>query len=182
MEEMIFHYQDAIRNYFTFSGRLSRRGFWLFYLAANIILILSASIDSKLAAGGLIFNLVALFHIIPYFSALARRLHDAGYATWMLIPCVVPLIAILYASAVSQKGPNRFGSEPVPYSREVSQNSTAKPRQPNVKPSSDKPSEPPIEKLERLTALRDKGAITDAQFDELKRQLLGTTPVQGRAL
>lgn len=179
MEEMVFFYQDAIQKYFTFSGRLSRRGFWFFYLAVNIILILALSVDSKLKAGGLIVNLVALLHVIPYFSALVRRLHDAGYASWMVIPCVVPLIAILYGSAVSQKGPNRFGPEPVPYSSDVDQNLTAKPRRAkDVKPSDYNGGEPPIEKLERLAALRDKGAITDAQFEKIKRQLLGE-PVQG---
>ncbi|WP_263493345.1 MULTISPECIES: DUF805 domain-containing protein [unclassified Mesorhizobium] len=127
-------------------------------------------------------NLVALIHIIPYFSALVRRLHDAGYSTWVAIPCIVPLIAFIFAVMASEKGPNEYGPEPGPYSSEAHQNPNATPQpmqplQAYVRPRDSKAGEPPIEKLERLAELRNKGAITDAEFEQMKHRLLGTTPI-----
>ncbi|TPO13718.1 DUF805 domain-containing protein [Mesorhizobium sp. B1-1-5] len=180
IEEIVFHYKNAVRNYATYSGRLSRKGFWYFYGTVNIILIVSLAVDSALKTD-IFLDLAVLFHIIPYFSALVRRLHDAGYSTWAVIPCMVPLIALIFASMASEKGPNEYGSPPVPYSPGARQNPNAMPQprplQAHARPGDFKTGEPPIEKLERLAELRNKGAITDAEFEEMKRRLLGANPV-----
>ncbi|WP_181170729.1 DUF805 domain-containing protein [Mesorhizobium sp. B2-6-2] len=181
IEEIVFHYKSAVRNYATFSGRLSRRGFWYFYGAVNIIVIVSLALDSMLSTD-IFLNLAVLFHIIPYFSALVRRLHDAGYSTWVVIPCIVPLIALIFALMASEKERNEYGSPPIPYSSGARQNpnAMARPRQPlqaHARPGDSKTAEPPIEKLERLAELRNKGAITDDEFEEMKRRLMGANPV-----
>ncbi|MBZ9864239.1 DUF805 domain-containing protein [Mesorhizobium sp. CA15] len=181
IEEIVFHYKNSIRNYATFSGRLSGRGFWYFFGAINIIVIVSLAVDSMLRTD-IFLNLAVLFHIIPYFSALVRRLHDAGYSTWVVIPCIVPLIALIFALMASEKGPNEYGSPPVPFSPRARQNPNPmlQPKQPlqaHARNGDSKSGEPPIEKLERLAELRNKGAITDAEFEEMKRRLLGANPV-----
>ncbi|TPK87053.1 DUF805 domain-containing protein [Mesorhizobium sp. B2-4-13] len=126
-DEIVFHYKSATRNYAVSSGRMSRRAFWYFYGAIAIISAVSLSIDPLLETD-IFFPLTVLVHIVPHFSALVRRLHDVGYATWVVIPCVVPPIAFVFAAMASEEGPNEYGPQPAPYSSEASQTPTLRRR------------------------------------------------------
>ncbi|MGX5846671.1 DUF805 domain-containing protein [Mesorhizobium sp. PL10] len=175
--EIVFHYKSAIRNYATFSGRMSRRAFWYFYGSIAMVSAVSLSVDSLLETD-VFFPLTVLFHIVPHFSALVRRLHDVGYPTWVVIPCAVPLIGFVFAAMGSENGPNEYGPPPAPYSPQPPQTpkGMAQPLQAYEGPRGSAACEPPIEKLERLAELRSKGVITDAEFDQMKRRLMGTNP------
>lgn len=89
-------------NYFTFSGRASKREYWWFALF-NFIVVGLAGPESA----------VFLALIIPGFAAGSRRLHDTGKSGWWQLLLVIPIIGwiilILFLIADSEKGSNKYG-------------------------------------------------------------------------
>ena len=86
----------AFKNFATFAGTTSRADYWYFILA----IVLGSAITSVLSD-----DLVALFGIVvlvPWLSASARRLRDAGKPlgnfAWLLLP-VVGLIVFAIQTA-----------------------------------------------------------------------------------
>ncbi len=93
MEEI----KDAFNKYSDFSGRTTRKQFWMFFLFQVIFAIITMVIP--------ILSLLYLGLIIPVLSITARRLHDVGvgYSGWwqlislsgigyfiILIFCILP--------------------------------------------------------------------------------------------
>ncbi|MFI3176734.1 MAG: DUF805 domain-containing protein [Eubacteriales bacterium] len=89
------------KNYVNFKGRTTRKGFWIPYLANNILLYALVGIDGGLS-GYLGTEATALFEIfgglyvlgliIPTISIMVRRLNDIG-KNWKwyfisYIPCI----------------------------------------------------------------------------------------------
>jgi len=68
----------AFSNYFNFRGRATRAEYWWFFLAAQLISLISLIPF----VGGIISLLGSLFIIIPSISLGARRLHDIGRTGW----------------------------------------------------------------------------------------------------
>ena len=89
-------------NYFTFSGRASKREYWWFILF-NFIVVGLAGPES----------VIFLAFILPGFAVGCRRLHDTGKSGWWQILVVVPIIGwiilILLYIADSETGANKFG-------------------------------------------------------------------------
>ena len=91
---MNYYIDSFFRNYANFSGRVSRKYFWIVLITTVIILILSAlpyyflqqveflNIISLLFAG-----IILLINLVPLLSLLVRRIHDIDYSFWYyLIP------------------------------------------------------------------------------------------------
>jgi len=74
----------AFKNYATFTGRTSRPDYWYFILALFIVSAIAGVIDDDVQ------NIVAIATLIPWASASARRLRDAGKSMnnfwWLLLP------------------------------------------------------------------------------------------------
>jgi len=109
MEEFL----DALKKYADFSGRATRRQYWmfvLFYLLGYVVLVL---IDTLLGTAvlALLFSLAML---VPSIAVGARRLHDTSRTGWWqliaLIPLIGPIVLIVFfvqdSHAENQFGPN----------------------------------------------------------------------------
>ncbi len=71
------------RKFFTRSGRARRREYWGFLFYASLISILTMGMG-------------AVFHLIPFFSVLIRRLHDQGISTTLWGLTFTPLFLSIF--------------------------------------------------------------------------------------
>lgn len=126
---------DPIRNHYAdFSGRTSRKEFWMFQLMMILIVVafftvltvlgIGLASDGTESSGGTLFFvlwfipiiLFTLAIIVPSIAINVRRLHDIGRSGWWyligFVPWVGGLIAIILACLPSQKGTNKWGANP----------------------------------------------------------------------
>ena len=96
---MIQNVKDMFLNYAKFSGRTSRRDFWMTILGYFLLSILVGFVAGFI--GGLfdIKNLATitpvllmLVSIVPLLALYARRLHDINKSAWWLLIDFVPLV------------------------------------------------------------------------------------------
>jgi uncharacterized membrane protein YhaH (DUF805 family) len=83
----------AFKNYATFTGKTSRPDYWYFILALFIVSAIASVISDDLG------TIVAIATLIPWASASARRLRDAGKPMsnffWLLLPFAGIIIFIV---------------------------------------------------------------------------------------
>jgi uncharacterized membrane protein YhaH (DUF805 family) len=105
---MIAAWRHAVfHNYAEFNGRMHRAEFWWFYLFQSIVswspIILvgifsggdtnhSFPFENAIAVLWFLF-LIATF--LPELAAHVRRLHDAGFSGWWVLPAYIPFINII---------------------------------------------------------------------------------------
>ena len=124
-----------LRRYADFSGRSGREEFWLFMLfnyilsmiygaAVGVVVLLLYLMDMSendmlnvcyiLIVPALLYS---LYLIIPSLAVAVRRLHDTGRSGWNillgLIPLVGSIILVLWYATPGNRGPNRFGPDPL---------------------------------------------------------------------
>jgi uncharacterized membrane protein YhaH (DUF805 family) len=91
--------KQAIKHYATFTGRSTRPDYWYFILALFLVSAIAAVISDDLA------TVVAIATIIPWLSATARRLRDAGKSMnqffWLLLPIFGTIILLIQAAQPS---------------------------------------------------------------------------------
>lgn len=110
---------DTLKNrYAQFTGRASRREYWMFVLAYVLALIAAAIVDS-IAFGSttrLAYAVVVLGAFVPSLALGFRRLHDVDKSAWWLLIALIPLLGALvllfFAVQPGTVGPNRFGPDP----------------------------------------------------------------------
>ena len=115
----------ALKKYAQFSGRASRREYWLFAIFNNILCIIAAVVaglaiaddnEDLLALVGVCYIFGALFLVIPNISVAVRRCHDVGKSGWwiltVLIPCVGWIFYLMAVCAPSQLNDNQYGPNP----------------------------------------------------------------------
>jgi uncharacterized membrane protein YhaH (DUF805 family) len=178
---MINSYKTAMRNYATFSGRMSRAAYWQFVLVYVGLAIVAFMLDSILGTatpkGGVLIGLVAIVHLIPNLASLARRLHDSDKsALWLLIMFtgIGGLLILIFACLSGTSGPNRFGEQPTDAlfdneagNRDRNNASAAilgavpRPAQADI-----------VAELERLAALRSNGSLSDSEYEVMKSRLM----------
>jgi uncharacterized membrane protein YhaH (DUF805 family) len=88
------YFTDAFRKYADFSGRATRKQYWMFVLIYSIIYIVLALIDGALNTLWLT-SIFSLIIFIPSISIGARRLHDIGRTGWWQLIYLVPLIGLI---------------------------------------------------------------------------------------
>lgn len=88
------YFLDAFNKYADFTGRATRKEYWmfiLFYIIGYVVLSVIGGILGTIALS-LIFSLVLL---VPSISIAARRLHDTGRTGWWQLISLIPLIGII---------------------------------------------------------------------------------------
>lgn len=115
------YYIDVLKKYAVFSGRATRKEFWMFVLFNFIVSILVGIISSIIAPiigmNTLILSfLYALAIIIPSIAVGVRRLHDTNHSGWWMfisfIPVIGTIILLVFFVIDSQAGENRYGPNP----------------------------------------------------------------------
>jgi uncharacterized membrane protein YhaH (DUF805 family) len=116
---------DAVTtNYWNYKGRSSRKSFWMMFLTAIALQVVSGigaglanSGDTTASLASLPINLfvivVALFLLIPLFFSAMRRCHDVNYSYWYtLIPLFNVYLFALMMFARGTVGANNYGEDP----------------------------------------------------------------------
>jgi uncharacterized membrane protein YhaH (DUF805 family) len=105
-------FQDAVRTclqqkYADFNGRARRSEFWFFVLFSAIAGIIAGIIDGilhtpSIGTNRLVAWIVTLALLAPMLAVGARRLHDTGRPTWLVLGYVLTLVgsALTGASAL----------------------------------------------------------------------------------
>ncbi len=95
---MIKEYTSALKNYAEFTGRSTRKEYWMFVLYNFLISIAVLFLSVGLLNSSLIYNLYTLALFIPSLAVGVRRMHDAGRNGWWIIVPVANLIFLCKAS------------------------------------------------------------------------------------
>lgn len=88
------YYTQAWKHYFDFSGRSTRKEFWMFVLI-NFIVSLAISIVGGLIGIKALSSVYSLLVLIPSIAILVRRLRDAGFNVWWILIVLVPLVGFI---------------------------------------------------------------------------------------
>lgn len=112
------NYIEVVKKYAVFSGRATRKEYWMFTLV-NILIMIGFSILSTALRSTLIqiLGMLYIFAIlVPSLAVYVRRLHDTNHSAWWillsLIPIVGGIILLIFLVTDSQAGDNRYGSNP----------------------------------------------------------------------
>ena len=110
------------RNFANFSGRATRREYWMFQLASLLFLLsiyilgifLIFLIDPSMSIIMMGLSLLySLALIIPGLGLYVRRLHDTGRSGWMILLGLIPFIGgwilLIFSLLDSQRGTNAYG-------------------------------------------------------------------------
>ncbi|MBS1961191.1 MAG: DUF805 domain-containing protein [Bdellovibrionales bacterium] len=103
--------------YADFSGRASRREYWVFvgfYLLGMAFLKSFSRGIPALAFAQMVFFLAFL---VPLFALAVRRLHDIDRPGWWMLVAAVPVLGtfafLFMLCAEGSRGRNRFGPDPL---------------------------------------------------------------------
>jgi len=160
-------YLDAMRRYATFKGRSTRTQYWLYHLGVLVLAIVGWVIDIAISGPRgpepLVSAVIVIAHYIPSLAIIVRRLHDTDKSGWLVLVCLIPLIGIIafivFGCVASTQGANRFGA-PVGGDPNIGAAAGAK-----------------VERIEKLASLRASGAISDAEFEKMKADILSGASV-----
>ncbi len=116
---MNYYIDSFFKNYSNFSGRCSRKYFWIVLLITILILSIVSLPYFHLKSGDIIQLVYSLFagivwliNIIPLISLFSRRVHDVDYSFWyILVPGFNLYILFLAFFFHGTDGPNNFGDE-----------------------------------------------------------------------
>jgi uncharacterized membrane protein YhaH (DUF805 family) len=116
------YYIDVLKKYAVFSGRASRKEYWMFFLWNFIIgvvdlLVLVLLTKTVIATIFVFLTLIyALAVLIPNVAVLARRIHDINLSAWWiligLIPYLGQVVIFVFAVIDSTHGDNKYGPNP----------------------------------------------------------------------
>ena len=87
---------EAISRFFDIHGRTSRYEFWAFQFVSLLIFILAALCGFLVSSYKIIFEIFALYFIVPATATGIRRLHDVGLCGWWMAPAVVLGVLVLW--------------------------------------------------------------------------------------
>ena len=110
---------SMVKNYTKFSGRTSRKDFWmayLFYVIFSIPVgivgaILNSIFDSQ-TMSLIVSSIYGLAFMIPMLAMEIRRLHDIGKSGWWFfiafVPCIGWIWLIVLLATAGVQGPNEY--------------------------------------------------------------------------
>ena len=114
-------YIKVLKNYAVFSGRATRKEYWMFYLFNFIFILVASVLDMVIFLMpfwglGPLYVIYAVAILIPSLAVAVRRLHDVGKSGWYvlinLIPIAGPIWFLVLMCTDSQPGENKYGPNP----------------------------------------------------------------------
>jgi uncharacterized membrane protein YhaH (DUF805 family) len=156
------YFTEGFKKYATFSGRATRSEYWYFTLISMIIGIILIIVDLMIGTYnedteiGLISTIFSLALFIPSLAILVRRLHDTNRTGWWFFILLIPIIGfivLLVFLCIDSKEDNKYGANPKANNGILKNDS--------------------ISQLEKLSELKDKGILTQEEFDAKKKEILG---------
>lgn len=106
-----------LQRYADFTGRSSRKEYWLFSLVHVALFVVSgifAAITPALGIAILVLGLLGLF--VPQLAVQVRRFHDQDNSGWFalfnLIPYLGVLIVLVFMCMDGTPGNNQYGPDP----------------------------------------------------------------------
>lgn len=151
----------CLKNYATFSGRATRSEYWYFTLISVLISIIITIFDGMIgtyddvSGFGMFSSIFSLALFIPSLAVLVRRLHDTNRSGWWFFIVLIPIIGIIVLIVflcLDSKEDNKYGINQKKNSSFFNNNS--------------------FSELEKLSELKDKGILTQEEFENKKRYLL----------
>ncbi len=107
------YFTDAVKQYAVFTGRATRKQYWMFMLF--YILIYSALMIVDLVLGtGFLAAIFSIGLLLPHIGIATRRLHDTGRSGWWQLIALIPLIGaivLLFFLVQVSSADNKFGSD-----------------------------------------------------------------------
>lgn len=108
------YYFEVLKKYAVFSGRATRKEYWMFCLFNIIILIALSLVGSALLLVGSrvvfsIYNFYSMAILIPSIAVCFRRMHDVNKSGWYII---IPIYNLILACTNGTKGNNKYGHDP----------------------------------------------------------------------
>jgi uncharacterized membrane protein YhaH (DUF805 family) len=113
--EYFEYFKEGFRKYAEFTGRATRKEFWMFMIFYTVIDLVLAIVDVTM---GMVF-FTAIYWVIclvPRISITVRRLHDTGRSAWWLLIILIPLlglIVLLVFLLQHSREDNIYGSKPL---------------------------------------------------------------------
>jgi len=95
---MVENYFSVLKKYVDFTGRASRKEFWMFVLV-NLIISVIFSILTRIPILRVLFwiafILFSLAVLIPSIALGIRRLHDINLSGWLMLLCLIPVVNVI---------------------------------------------------------------------------------------
>jgi uncharacterized membrane protein YhaH (DUF805 family) len=116
-----------LKRYAEFTGRSSRREFWMFqliYVALFVVTVIVVAADTDFGITGSIGNMMIAICVIallgllvPLLALEARRFHDQNMSGWFtlinLVPYLGPLVVMVFMFIEGTHGENQYGPDPI---------------------------------------------------------------------
>lgn len=109
----MYYFMQPFRQYSDFSGRSTRREFWMFYLLYVLTRTLCQSLDTLLEnnfyennENGILETIFMAISFIPFIALSVRRMHDVGKSGWFLF---IPFYNLYLALSKSDMTKNKWG-------------------------------------------------------------------------
>jgi uncharacterized membrane protein YhaH (DUF805 family) len=108
-------YISVLKKYAVFSGRASRREYWMFVLYNTLVAFVFGLVVGVLATATKNDNLSALSNLysiavfIPSIALTTRRMHDTGKSGWFQI---IPFYGFILTFIAGDKMDNKYGPDP----------------------------------------------------------------------
>lgn len=101
----------CLRKSFQFSGRASRSEVWpfsIFTIVVGVALLwVAAHVGLRITTGRILILILIL--MVPYFSALVRRMHDLDFRAWSAtVPFAFPFVVGLLVLMITFKSDDGF--------------------------------------------------------------------------
>ena len=107
------YYFKALRQYFDFQGRSSRKEYWYFFLFnvifSSILFYLAVEYTYEGSFFTLAYFAYTILLLIPGIAVAVRRMHDVGKSGWYIL---IPIYNLILALTKGQVGKNKYGTDP----------------------------------------------------------------------
>jgi uncharacterized membrane protein YhaH (DUF805 family) len=179
---------------FSFEGRATRLEYWMYNVAVfyGTVVVGMIIIAAGEGAENIIFIVFFLVYIWSLTAIQVKRWQDRDKSGWWVLINLVPFIGNIWALidcgfVRGTEGKNRFGEDPlerstsnkeeITASEEVSSGETTSDKEEitsNEEAISDNDKDSPEDKLAKLSELKEKGLIDEADYNSKKEEILKT--------